>query len=100
MVCDSGNKRIQVFKLNGTFVGKFGTEGSDTFTSPWSVAVLSNGRIVVSDVGCDCIKMFQWDTTLSSLCSSLIICSFRELCLGTQIITMCAQTYNEGNIFC
>ena len=51
MVCDRGNNRIQVFKLNGKFVGEFGTYGSNLgeFRSPWSVAVLSNGRIVVSD---------------------------------------------------
>ena len=29
---------------------------------------------------------------------SLIICSVRELSLGTQNITLCVQTCNEGNI--
>ena len=29
MVCDSGNNRIQVFQLNGKFVGKFRREGSN-----------------------------------------------------------------------
>ena len=28
MVCDSRNDRIQIFELNGKFVGKFGTNGS------------------------------------------------------------------------
>ena len=28
MVCEEGNYRIQVFELNGKFVGKFGTEGN------------------------------------------------------------------------
>ena len=28
MVCDSGNDRIQVFELNGTFVTMFGRKGS------------------------------------------------------------------------
>ena len=52
MVCDSGNNRIQVFELNGKFVGKFGTCGSNLgeFKCPWSMAVLSNGRIVVTDL--------------------------------------------------
>ena len=52
MVCDSGNNRIQVFQLNGKFVGKFGTKGSilGEFSCPRSLAVLSDGRIVVSDV--------------------------------------------------
>ena len=51
MVCDSGNYRIQVFELNGKFVGKFGTQGSNLgeFNKPESVAVLSSGRIVVCD---------------------------------------------------
>ena len=51
MVCDLGNHRIQVFQLNGKFVGKFGTGGSNLgeFSSPMSLAVLSNGRIVVSE---------------------------------------------------
>ena len=43
MVCDHGNNRIQVFELNGQFVGNFG------FDRPTSIAVLSNGRIVVTD---------------------------------------------------
>ena len=28
MVCDSGNGRVQVFELNGTFVTMFGRKGS------------------------------------------------------------------------
>jgi len=52
MVCDSSNHRIQVFELSGKFVGKFGRKGSNLgeFNDPASVAVLSNGRIVVSDL--------------------------------------------------
>ena len=69
MVCDTGNNRIQVFKLNGKFVGKFGTNGSTIgeLKSPWSVAVLSNDLIVVSDFGNDYIQMFELDAPLSSL---------------------------------
>ena len=69
MVCDSGNNRIQVFEMNGKFVGKFGTKGSNVgeFRKPWSVAVLSNGRIVVSDSNNSYIQIFELDATLSSL---------------------------------
>ena len=44
-VCDRDNNRVQVFELNGKFIGKFGTEGSklDEFNDPLSVAMLSNG---------------------------------------------------------
>ena len=61
MVCDSRNDRIQVFELNGKFVGKFGTNGSKLgeFNSPLSVAVLSNGRIVVSDYNYNRIQIFE-----------------------------------------
>ena len=61
MVCDTGNHRIQVFKLNGEFVAKFGTEGSSAgeFDSPGSIAVLSDGRIVVCDTENHRIQIFE-----------------------------------------
>ena len=51
MVCDTSNFRIHVFDLNGKFVGKYGSEGSNLgeFKSTQSLAVLSNSRIVVCD---------------------------------------------------
>ena len=51
MVCDTSSHRLQVFELNGKFVGKFGIKGSNLgeFNWPASVAVLSNGRFVVCD---------------------------------------------------
>ena len=47
MVCDTSNFRIQVFELNGKFVGKYGSEGSnlEEIKAPQSLAVLSNSRI-------------------------------------------------------
>ena len=61
MVCDTENHRIQVFKLDGKFVGKFGTKGNNIgeFRNPWSVAVLSNGRVIVSDFSNHRIQMFE-----------------------------------------
>ena len=61
MVCDYGNGRIQVFELSGKFVGKFGTKGSNLgeLQSPRSVAVLSIGRIVVSDSVNHRIQVFE-----------------------------------------
>ena len=46
---------------NGKFVGKFGTNGSKLgeFNSPLSVAVLSNGRLVVSDYNYNRIQIFE-----------------------------------------
>ena len=51
MVCDENNHRIQVFELNGKFLGKFGKKGVNLgeFSNPTSLAVLSNGQIVVCD---------------------------------------------------
>ena len=51
MVCDENNHRIQVFELNGKFLGKFGIKGGNLgeFSNPSSLAVLSNGQIVVCD---------------------------------------------------
>ena len=61
LVCDCYNHRIQVFELDGKFVGKFGTNGSKLgeFNEPMSVAVLSNDQIVVSDRNNDRIQIFE-----------------------------------------
>ena len=61
MVCDTGNHRIQVFDLSGKFVAKFGTNGSGMgeLNEPVSVAVLSDGKIAVSDIGNSRIQIFQ-----------------------------------------
>ena len=55
------NHRIQVFELDGKFVEKFGTNGSQLgeFKEPFSVAVLSNDQIVVSDKTNHRIQIFQ-----------------------------------------
>ena len=39
---------MQVFELNGKFVGKFGTKGNNLgdLNNPFAVAVLSNNQIV------------------------------------------------------
>ena len=56
LVCDTGNKRVQVFEVNDSnadFKGIFGTSAGkeDENIEPFSVGVLSDGRIVVNDVG-------------------------------------------------
>ena len=60
-VCDEDNHRIQVFELDGKFVGKFGTKGSNLgeFNEPFSVAVLSDDQIVVSDRNNNRIQIFE-----------------------------------------
>ena len=53
--------RIQVFELDGKFVGKFGINGSKLgeFNYSFSVAVLSNDQIVVCDKDNHRIQIFQ-----------------------------------------
>ena len=61
MVCDAGNHRVQVFDLSGKFITKFGSKGKNKgeFYVPASLAVLSDGRIVVSDFGNNRIPIFE-----------------------------------------
>ena len=61
MVCDKENHRIQVFDLSGKFVAKFGTKGSRMggFNIPVSAAVLSDGKIVVTDFQNHRIQLFE-----------------------------------------
>ena len=61
MVCDTSNHRIQVFDLSGKFVAKFGTKGSGMgeLNQPVSAAVLSDGKIVVSDNKNSRIQIFE-----------------------------------------
>lgn len=61
MVCDTLNHRIQVFDVSGKFITKFGTKGSriGELNEPVSVAVLSDGKIVVSDFSNSRIQIFE-----------------------------------------
>ena len=51
MVRDFLNHTVQVLELNGKFITKFGQYGSEIgeLNAPRSTAVLSDGRIVVTD---------------------------------------------------
>lgn len=53
--------RVQVFELSGKFVTKLGSKGNceGEFILPLSTAVLSDGRIVVSDFLNHCIQIFE-----------------------------------------
>ena len=61
MVCDGRNHRVQVFELNGTFITKFGSNGSQIgeFNAPRSTTNLSDGRIAVSDMKNNRIQIFD-----------------------------------------
>ena len=63
MVCDSGNGRIQVFELNGKFVGTFEKKGKQlgkfSTLDPYALAVLSTGRFVFTDAVDHCIQIIE-----------------------------------------
>ena len=62
MVCDALNHRVQVFELNGKFITKFGAQGSGIgkFNGPvFAAAVLSDGRIVVTDYNNHRVQIFE-----------------------------------------
>jgi sugar lactone lactonase YvrE len=60
-VADSGNNRIQKFKNDGTFIRKWGTEGTadGQFKFPTNVAIGSSGNVYVVDSGNNCIQKFK-----------------------------------------
>ena len=61
IVCDKENYRIRVFDLSGKFVAKFGKQGGGMgeFNTLISAAVLSDGKIVVSDFFNHRIQLFE-----------------------------------------
>ena len=61
MICDGCSHRVQVFELNGKFVTKFGSKGSERgeFEFPNSTANLSDGRVVVCDSWNHRIQIFD-----------------------------------------
>ena len=50
-----------MLKFNGEFVAKLGTSGQEegNFNQPFSTAVLSDGRIIVTDFGNDRVQVFE-----------------------------------------
>ena len=55
VVCDRGNNRLQLFKLDGTFCCKFG----GNFNRPVSVAVLRDGRFSVTQYSGHKVQLIQ-----------------------------------------
>lgn len=58
-VADAENYRVQVFKLDGTFLRKFGDKGSGKglFALPRGITVSSKSEIAVADRGADRISV-------------------------------------------
>ena len=56
VVCDPGNRRLQIFALDGKLVSKIQHTG---LQSPRSVAVSPTGQLYITDAGKHCIHKFQ-----------------------------------------
>ena len=61
LVCEELNHRVQAFKLSGEFVTKFGAKGTRAgeFNVPGSTAVLSDGKIIVTDYNNHRVQIFE-----------------------------------------
>ena len=61
LVCDSSNHRVQVFKLTGEFITKFGAYGTEKgkLNTPISTALLSDGRVIVTELGNHRVQVFE-----------------------------------------
>ena len=61
IVCDSQNFRVQIFEMSGKFVATFGCHGNreGMFNVPVSAAVLSDGKIAVSDFFNHRVQIFE-----------------------------------------
>ena len=59
IVCDRDNRRLQIFRLDGTFVTKIEEHFSMDGGIPNYVAVSNDGHVLVTDVSNDCVHVFQ-----------------------------------------
>ena len=59
LVADSGNNRMQVFQLDGTFVSMI-VRREDPLKSPRGLMVTNDGHVYVVDSGNHCIKKYKY----------------------------------------
>ena len=59
IVCDGRNRRLQIFRLDGTFVTKIEEHFSKDNRTPAYVTVASDGLVFVTDNLKDCVYVFQ-----------------------------------------
>src|SRR5919109_2007167 len=64
-VVDTGNNRIQKFSANGSFIGKFGSLGTNdaSFDAPEGIALDQQGNVYVVDTGNNRIQKFSANGT-------------------------------------
>ena len=59
IVCDAGNRRLQIFRFDGTFITKIEEHFSNNDGIPNYVAVSNDGHVLVTDTWNDCVHVFQ-----------------------------------------
>ena len=59
LVADGGNKRIQVFKMDGTFVSIIASD-DDPLQDPTGLAVTKDGYVYVADCEKNCIQKYKY----------------------------------------
>lgn len=64
-VTDTGNERVQVFGMDGTFITAFGGYGEDDgqFIEPTGIAIAPDGNLWVADSGNARLQVFDQDGT-------------------------------------
>ena len=55
IVCDSGNRRLQMFTLDGEFLCSFDQENRN----PWAITVCKNGDLLVTDPQHNCVLILR-----------------------------------------
>src|SRR5437016_5976746 len=62
-VADSDNARVQIFTLDGKYMGSFGQKGSEPgqFRAPWLLAVSRDGVVLVADKDSSRVQFFSKD---------------------------------------
>ena len=63
LVADCGHQRISIFTLDGTFLGKYGTQGttSKQLNGPCGIATDMFGYIFATEYGNSCVSVFNKD---------------------------------------
>ena len=59
IVCDAGNRRVQIFTLDGKFVTKIAKQYLKDDSGPWFVSVSNNGNVLITDYLKHCVYVLQ-----------------------------------------
>ena len=101
-VVDSGNARIQKFDQNGTYVSKWGEQGTGRgqFSTPALIAVDSSGDVYVTDTTTALIQKFSsTGTFLNSWNLSAYSSLVNNTQLNSKVYPLAIATDEVGNVY-